>query len=184
MINHDDQLIRQAQRGDQEAFRQLVDQYKAYVFAIVLRFIKEHQEAENVAQEVFLQVYRSLPQYRFQGLKPWLGKIAVTKAVNWHRTRIRSPLQAEVPVNEEIPARQDLAGPEEIYLRKERQEKVRTVCRELPEVYRRTVVKFYLEEKSQQQIALEEATTVKTIESRLYRARQIFREKWGEQDGG
>jgi RNA polymerase sigma factor (sigma-70 family) len=67
-----------------------------------------------------------------------------------------------------------------IFLQKERQEQVEKVCLALPEVYRRTIEKYYLEEKSYQQIAAEDKITVKTVESRLYRAKKLFREKWEE----
>ena len=64
----EDILIKRAAAGDKEAFEQLVDKYKRYVFAIILNLIRDSFYAEDIAQEVFLQVYLSLPRYRFRRL--------------------------------------------------------------------------------------------------------------------
>jgi DNA-directed RNA polymerase specialized sigma24 family protein len=85
MVCDDEQRVQRFLSGDQEAFREIVDVYKAYVFAIILNFVKQQDEAENVVQEVFMQIYRSLPQYRFQSFKSWIGKISITKAIDWQR---------------------------------------------------------------------------------------------------
>lgn len=178
-------LVWRSCKGDQEAFAAIVNLYKAYVFAVILNFVHERDEAENIAQEVFLQMYRSLPRYRSQNLKAWLGKIALNKALDFQR-KMKKQSQEEFFTEEEelfkarnapIIPRDD---PEMIFLRKERQEQVEKVCLALPEVYRRTIEKYYLEEKSYQQIAAEDKITVKTVESRLYRAKKLFREKWEE----
>jgi DNA-directed RNA polymerase specialized sigma24 family protein len=68
-------LIKRVINGDQEAFRSIVEKYQNLVFAICLNIAGQRQEAENLAQETFLQVYRSLPRYRNQGFKAWIGKI-------------------------------------------------------------------------------------------------------------
>lgn len=174
----DDQLVKQAISGNEDAFRQLVDRYKAYIFAIVLNFIKDHFEAENVAQEVFLQIYRSLPCYRSQNFKGWIARIAVNKALDWQRAEKKRNVQPQL-VLEDWPQRCS-ATPEELIARKEEIRYLREICSALPSVYRCTVEKFYLEGKSQQQIAQEEGTTIKTVESRLYRARNLLKEKWKE----
>lgn len=174
----DEQLVKQAISGNEEAFRQLVERYKAYIFAIVLNFIKDHFEAENVAQEVFLQIYRSLPSYRFQSFKSWIARIAVNKALDWQRTEKKRNMQHQ-PVLDDWPD-QRCATPEELIEKKEEIRCLREICSALPSVYRCTVEKFYMEGKSQQQIAQEEGTTIKTIESRLYRARNLLKEKWKE----
>jgi len=176
----DTQLIRRCLSGEQEAFRLIVERYQGYVFAIILNLIRDKDQAENVAQEVFFQIYRSLRQYRNENFKSWIGKIAVTKAVDWCRKKKRQSNEEVVADVEAIggEARNSSQTPEELLLQKERREKVREVCDCLPEIYRRIMVKFYLEEKSYQEIAIEEGTGVKTVESRLYRGRILFRKEW------
>lgn len=176
----DTQLIRRCLSGEQEAFRLIVERYQGYIFAIILNLVRERDQAENIAQEVFFQTYRSLRQFRNENFKSWIGKIAVTKAVDWCRKNKRQS-QKEVVVDVENlggEVRGSAQTPEELLLQKERREKIRDVCDCLPEIYCRMMVKFYLEEKSYQEIALEEGTTVKTVESRLYRGRILFRKEW------
>jgi len=72
MIDHDN-IVRRAVQGDQEAFRSLVDEFKNLVYVICLNVIHDHYEAENLTQDTFLQVYRSLPKYEYRGFKPWLS---------------------------------------------------------------------------------------------------------------
>lgn len=182
MASNEELLIKKSLKGDQEAFRDIVETYKAYVFAIILNFIKERDLAENIAQEVFLQVYRSLPQYRFQNFKAWVGKIAAAKAIDQCRAGMK--YLREEPLKEFLILSDTGDGhpndPEEILIKKEKTNKIREVCKELPDVYRQTIIKYYMEEKSYQQIAAEEGITIKTVESRLYRARNLFRQRWGE----
>ncbi|MEL7564627.1 MAG: sigma-70 family RNA polymerase sigma factor [Dehalobacterium sp.] len=177
---NDTQLVRRCLSGEQEAFRLIVERYQGYVFAIILNLVREKDQAENIAQEVFFQIYRSLHQYRNENFKSWIGKIAVTKAIDWSRKKKRQSKE-EIVADVEVvggEVRDSSQTPEELLLQKERRERIREVCDCLPEIYRRMMIKFYLEEKSYQEIAREEGTGVKTVESRLYRGRILFRQEW------
>jgi RNA polymerase sigma factor (sigma-70 family) len=178
----DQQLAKQSLSGDQESFRQLVERYQAYVFAIIFKFVSQQEEAENIAQEVFLQVYRSLPNFRFQSFKSWIGRIAVTKSIDWKRKNAR--LAREQPLTEaaEFPVVSSLNSnlPEEIFFRQEDRKRVREICKNLPIIYSRVIIKFYFEGKSYNQIAQEENVSLKTVQSRLYRARIMFKQHWEE----
>lgn len=180
----EDQAIQRCLQGDKEAFQDIVEAYKGYVFAIVLNFISDRNEAENIAQEVFLQIFSSLSQYGKGSFKAWIGKIAVNKAMDWKRTQGR--LAREIILTQRFDAKNQTNGdfkrydPEEILLTKEKKLRVRETCAQLPEVYGRTMIKYFIEEKSYREIALEERVTVKTVESRLYRAKKLFRANWGE----
>jgi RNA polymerase sigma-70 factor, ECF subfamily len=70
------ELIERCRRGDETAFRELVDQYKGVVFALTARSIADRGRAEEVAQEVFLRVYRGLPHFRGESkLSTWIYRI-------------------------------------------------------------------------------------------------------------
>jgi RNA polymerase sigma factor (sigma-70 family) len=176
-----EQLVQKACAGDQEAFCEIVDLYKAYVFAIILHFIQDREEAENIAQEVFLQIYRSLPQYRCQNFKAWVGRIAVTKAIDQYRANLRFKREKAFPTEEilNLVPGNTRDDPETIFLQYEQKRRIEETCATLPKVYSRTIRKYYLEEKSYQEIAAEEGITIKSVESRLYRGRKLFRQKWG-----
>ncbi|MGI6587946.1 MAG: RNA polymerase sigma factor [Peptococcia bacterium] len=176
-----EQLIQKSREGDQEAFCEIVDLFKAYVFAIILHYTRDHEEAENIAQEVFLQIYRSLPQYRCQNFKAWVGRIAVTKAIDQYRTNLRFKREKAFPTEEilSLASCNTRDDPETIFLQGEQKRRIEEICATLPKVYSRTIRKYYLEEKSYQEIAAEEGISIKSVESRLYRGRKLFRQKWG-----
>lgn len=82
------QLIDGLQRGSQEAFRQLVDSYQSRVYNTVLAIVQQPEEAEDVAQEVFVEIYESIHRFGGDGkLTAWIYRIATTKALESYRKR-------------------------------------------------------------------------------------------------
>jgi len=178
----DNELIERHLIGDDEAFTTIISRYQAYIFAIILRFVNERQDAEDIAQEVFLQLYRSLPDKQEGELKSWIGKIAVNKAIDWKRSQKRRQALAECL--EQLSLVDDRSGGkiEQVILQREQELLLHQLCRGLSPPYRRVVVKYHFEGKSYQSIAREEGISVKTVESRLYRARKMMRDQWEEGD--
>ncbi len=178
-------LIKKAKDGDSIAFEDIVDKYKNYVFAIILNFIKDNQEAENVLQEAFLQIYLSLPKYKDDNFKGWIGRISANKSIDYIRKK-KAKFKEEVFENSEFlidNTRQvDFSTPEEILIEKEKTEEISKFCSSIPKIYEDTIRKFYLEGKSYEEIAFEEQVTVKTVASRIYRGKNMLKEKWSEKD--
>ena len=174
-------LIKKAIEGDEKAFEKIVDHYKNYVFAIILNFIKDHNEVENVAQEVFLQIFISLPKYESDNFKGWISRISSNKSIDWIR-RKKSKFKEEVMKDSqeiiENPKHSHVKTPEEIFLENEKTQEIKEMCSSISPIYEDVIRKFYLEGKSYEEIAGEEGVSVKTIASRLYRGRNILKEKW------
>lgn len=170
--------IRDEVANDGQAFAALVEQYQALVFALVMRFVSNREDAEDVAQEVFLQVFRSLPQCQPDHLKAWIGRVAVNKAIDWKRKQARSP--ETIPVQVEDLAGRDTESPEYSFIQLETEAHIRKLCSSLAPHYRRVLIKYHFEDKSYRQIAREEGISISTVESRLYRARKLLRRKWEE----
>jgi len=179
-VQQNDIDLKRLMNGDLQAFERFIEQYKAYVFAIILRFVNDPDDAQDIAQEVFLQLYRSLPQYRPDNLKAWVGKIATNKAIDGKRRRARQGEYLESNVEMPFGPRQAEMNPEQILIRLEKQERIKALCNELPPSYSRVLIRYYFDHQSYQQIAREEGISLKTVESRLYRARKILRERWEE----
>lgn len=175
----DGNRIEQDAGGGEKAFSQIVDQYKGYLLAIILPVIRDREQAQDVLQETFCQVYRSLPHFQGGNLKIWLSRIAVHKAVDWQRRqqRLRKELSAAAP-GELKPAAARSA--EDEYFNREENYRLAAVLNDLPPPYRLTLTGYFLEGKSYRQLADETGVTVKTVESRLYRARRMIREQMKE----
>ncbi len=85
---NDQELILSLQKGDQLAFKQLVETWQNMVFNTVIGIVQDIQEAEDVAQEVFIQVYQSIAGFRGEAkLSTWLYRISVTKALDAERKK-------------------------------------------------------------------------------------------------
>ncbi len=174
-------LIKRAVAGDEDSFNQIIETYKNYVFAIILNFIKDYGEVENVAQEVFLQMYISLPNYDNDNFKGWISRITSNKSIDWIRKK-KSKFKEEVLELTEIlveeSERDKVETPEQLLIKKEENEDLSNVLNSIPDIYREVLEQFYFKEMSYEEIATREDVSVKTIASRLYRGKNILREKW------
>ncbi|MDQ0273542.1 sigma-70 family RNA polymerase sigma factor [Cytobacillus purgationiresistens] len=177
----DQVLIQKVLSGNDHAFRLLVEKYRNDLFRTIYAVLRDQKEAEDAAQEVFLKIYHSLPKYENQGLKTWMTRIAVNHAIDMKRKRDRRredimesvDYDSIAPQNENIEAK---------ILSRERRELVRQRLNEMPDNYRIVIYDFYIKEKSYQQMAEEQNVQVKTIETKLYRARQWMKKHWKEDD--
>lgn len=177
-------LIKESIDGNEKAFASIVNNYKNYVFAIILNFIKDYGDAENVAQEVFLQIYTSLSSYNNDNFKAWIGKIAANKSIDWiRRKKARFREEAVENAIELIDSTSsDKNSPEVFIVDKERKEVLSRALNNIPEIYRVVIEKFYFQDMTYEMIAKEEDVPIKTIASRLYRAKIILKEKWREEN--
>ncbi len=177
----DRDLLKRIVAGDRQAFHRLIEQYGNLVFQAVFAVLRHPKDAEDISQEAFLQIHASLSQYRGQGLKAWITRIAVNKAIDFKRRRARQREELTDAIDQ-MPIRSGgSSGVETQLLLRERLARIRERIKELPPNYGEVVIAFYLEEKSCRRIALEQGIELKSVESRLYRARQWMRSRWKEE---
>ena len=178
----DDVLIEKIKNGNDHAFRLLVEKYRNYVFHKVYSVLRNEKDAEDAAQEVFLKIYTSLPQYEKQGFKTWISRIAVNHAIDMKRKQVRRQEDQQVEYEEEAGHAPPAQSVELLVIKKERRQLIRKRLKEMPPNYREVVDGFYIQEKSYQELAQEQDVQVKTIEVKLYRARQWMKKHWKEDD--
>ncbi len=164
-------LIRRITEGDQSAFRQLMERYHQLICYIVWQFHPTAAGIEDLVQEVYLRIYRSLPGYREKGsLKSWIGRITRNLCIDYLRmSKYRENSLEEV----DVIATQAL--PEDEILRTEVKEQVRDALNLLPEHYRVTVVLRYYYDFTYQEISETLDIPIGTVMSRLNKARQLLR---------
>lgn len=178
---NDEQWLLSFRAGNPAAFETIIKHYQGYVFAIILNLVTEN-EAADIAQEVFLQLYRSLPRFESNNLKAWIGKITVRKAIDWKRSHPR--FNKEINDIDITNVKDNITlMPDELIIKEDNRQRIQAICQNLPSRYGRVIIKYYYEDKSYQQIAREEGVNLRTIESRLYRARSLIRSKWKEEQG-
>jgi len=176
----DGSLIARFMRGDTAAFDSLFSKYQEYVYNIIYGIVGNVEESRDLAQEVFLQVYRSLPRFR-QGSRfaTWLYRIAVNRAVDAARGARRwkfLPLLNE-PSLANRAADADME-PESVFERKLQREAIQTVLMRCPVTHREVLVLRYYRGLSLEEIAETLGCTTAAAKVRLHRARRVFKENY------
>ncbi|WP_438435179.1 RNA polymerase sigma factor [Gorillibacterium sp. sgz500922] len=179
----DEAIVAAVLAGETEAFRLLVERYRMYLYHVALSVVRNPKDAEDVTQEAFLKIYSALPGYRQQGFKTWITRIATNQAIDQARKLRRRREEPDDPAFLGAEVMDDSLPPqEERLLDRERRELLHRRINELPENYRDVVLAYYFHEKSYQEIADMQNVQMKTVESKLYRARQWIRRHWKEEE--
>ena len=166
----DNTLIYRAQTGDEEAFADLMREHYAFVYAIVLKIVKNSHDAEEVVQDTFLNAYRGLAQLQdATKFKSWLGEIAQNCGRNWFRKQ-RGETVSINEVSEEILQTQD--SPDELLTRQEQRELIRRTMATLPQKDREIAHAYYLEGASYDELTSAHGLSYSAIASRLSRAKR------------
>jgi RNA polymerase sigma-70 factor (ECF subfamily) len=170
--------------GHDAALNDLMERHATPVFHFLCRMVGNEDDANDLAQETFARVFRARASFRTsEKFSAWLFSIAANLARNHFRWRSRHPnvsLEAETGDSEQtlgstLPANDP--APNEQALTAERAKAVRTAVNKLPEDLREAIVLCEWEERSVTEAAVILEATPKAVESRLYRARQILRER-------
>ena len=170
--------------GHDAALNDLMARHATRVFRFLCRMVGSEDDANDLAQETFVRVFKSSQSFRTtERFSTWLYTIAGNLARNHFRWRARHPNlsldaesgDSEQPLGGMLPA--TTPAPSEHALAAERVAAVRTAVGNLPEDMREAIVLCEWEERSIAEAAAILETTPKAVESRLYRARGILREK-------
>lgn len=172
----DTELIQRVQSGDEGSYRLLVERYQSLVYTIALRMVRDRTEAEDLAQDVFLKAYRTLGDFREEAsFKTWICKIATNRCIDWKRKHgVRQERTAQVEEAAWIPDT-SVERPEQALVRRETQAEVRKLIDEMPEKYRTILILYHFQNMSYQDIAEDQQISPRTVETRLYRAKQMMR---------
>ncbi|MNI26622.1 ECF RNA polymerase sigma factor SigW [compost metagenome] len=176
-------IVTRILEGDEDAFRELIHTYRNYLYQVIYTIIRHPKDAEDLTQEVLIRIYFSLPQYQHKGLKTWMTRIAVNKAIDFKRSAQHKLVEVTASLDEWIPkAMGSHQALDTKLLRDETSELVQHRLDELPQGYQNVLIDFYMKHKTYQQIAEEQGISIKTVESKLYRAKQWARTHWKEED--
>lgn len=162
-------LIAQALDGDERAYEALINRYKNGLYRHCFRFVRDEDEAEDVAQEAFIEAFVHLdrfnPQFRFS---TWLYKIATNLAL----MRLRKRRNVRMDEDELDCIMSDLPGAEDLAMQRELREAVDA----LPFNYRTVVAMHYWQGKSYSEIALHLGTSIGSIKGWMSRAKKQLKE--------
>jgi RNA polymerase sigma-70 factor (ECF subfamily) len=164
------ELLERCREGDEGAFRELVDRYKGLVFALVARSIQDRGRAEEVAQDVFVRVYRGLPSFRGDSqLSTWIYRITLNLLASERRPVPTEPLEGTGDVRREF-GKTDRAF-EDVTLR-DRMEKA---LGRLPANYQVLINGYYLKGMRYEDLADALGLPIGTVKTHLHRAKRQLR---------
>ena len=170
------EVVTRILNGDMRAFELLVKQYERLVFYVIRRLLKDQHAAEDICQDVFIKVHKSLVRFSFQSkLSTWIARIAYLTSVN-HLRKYNREKAADYPDDIEN-YHFTVETPEQLLTKKDTANYVEQLILQLPEKYRTVLTLYHLNEFSGAEI--EEITGMPegTIKSYLFRARKLLKEK-------
>ena len=176
----DQALVERVQRGDKSAFDILVRKYQHKVVKLVSRYVKDHQEVYDVAQEAFIKAYRALPNFRGDSaFYTWMYRIAINTAKNYLVAQGRRLPNVDIEAQdaeqfEGDSALKEYATPESMLRRDEIQNTVLRTIENLPDDLRTAIMLREIEGLSYEEIAEAMDCPVGTVRSRIFRAREAI----------
>jgi RNA polymerase sigma-70 factor, ECF subfamily len=175
-------LVTRCAAGDEVACTELVGEHQRMVYHLALHMLGDHEEALDLSQEVFLNVFRTIGRFRGQSaLKTWIYRIVINQARNrqrWWKRRHRSEqvsLDERLEVEGNMPAADDADDPHRMFGQKELAARIWSALGRLPFDQRTVVVLREIDGLSYDEIAFSLDVAVGTVKSRLTRARAALR---------
>ncbi len=182
-IQSDVDLMLRVKGRDHEAFRGLIERHQRAVINVIHRAIGDAWEAEDLAQRVFIQVYRSAGRYKPTAkFTTWLFTITHNMILNEHRRRHRRAAESLEALADPDDASAQFADaravdPSQEVAERELQERIQAAIQQLPEAQRTAVILCRFEGLAYEEIAAVLGCSVSSVKSLLHRARQTLKEQ-------
>lgn len=172
----DRSLVRAAVAGRRDAFNAIVERHQRSVYQVCYRFVGNHEDASDLAQDVFVRAWRALGQFKGEAaLSTWLYRIAVNLCLN--RVSLKTPPLEPLADNQFVDERHE--HPTDHLVREERARTVRRAIESLPNKQRATVILRTYQELSHQQIADILGSSVGAVKANFFHALANLRRTLG-----
>lgn len=174
-------IVKRCINGDKELFAELVSRYKNLVYSVILRMVTDNEEANDLAQEVFIKVYKNLdkyyPEYKFS---TWIMKITTNHVIDYRRKKKQDTVSFD-EVDYELCGG---VSPEEEYIKKEQNNGLNRLVGELPEMYKLPIVLYHQQGLSYQEIAEAIGEPLSKVKNRIFRGRKMLKKSLIEMKEG
>ena len=174
-------IVERAKLGDQSAFAALMDRYREPVFYMLLKMIKNNDDAEDLTIEAFGKAFNRIQQYSpSYAFSTWLFKIASNNCIDFirkkrvHLTSMDHAYTGDSGESIGIQVKGDGMDPEQTYIKQQKVQTMREVVEKLKPRYKDLIKKRYFEELSYEEIATEMDLPLGTVKAKLFRAREFL----------
>ncbi len=168
----DYELITACLNEDKNYFEELVTRYKNLVYSVVLRMINDRDEANDLAQEVFIKVYKNLdkyyPDYKFS---TWIMRIATNHVIDYRRKK----KQETTPIDEIDYELTSNGTPESDFIDAEEKQALQNIVGSLPDMYRIPIILYHQQGLSYQEISDVIEEPLSKVKNRIFRGRKMLK---------
>lgn len=173
MTTNDDQIIiNLINNGDTNAFSVLVDRYKDLVFTLAIRMMKNREEAEEVTQDTFIKIYKSLRKFKGDSkLSTWIYKVAFNSCLDRLKSYKREYLKVTIDEFTEHQVK-TIDNALDSLVEEERKQKIQDCLQQLPSEDSFLLTLYYFEEQSLDEIANVVGLTANNLKVKLFRSRK------------
>ncbi len=170
------ELVQGILNADPLAYRRFVKQYERLVFYLIRKLIDNPEDVEDLAQEVFMKIFKNLSKFKFESkLSTWIGQVAYREALNYLRkNKTKNDKLNSLENSGYLPDNDQ--NPEQKNISKDLSRLVQENVKKLPEHYRQVLVLFHLDEFSYPEIGEITGMPEGTVKNYLFRARKILKE--------
>ncbi|MEL6627534.1 MAG: sigma-70 family RNA polymerase sigma factor [Bacteroidota bacterium] len=180
----DRELVASAKRGESHAFETLLKKYRKSVYYMLLKMVRNADDAEDLTQEAFAKAFNSIEKFDSKfAFSTWLFRIATNNTIDFIRKKrvqtvsIDAPVEGEDGSSMRFDVRDDDLDPNAAMLKKQRSRYLHMAIEKLPEKYRVLVKLRYFEELSYEEIATELQIPLGTVKAQLFRARELLNQE-------
>jgi RNA polymerase sigma-70 factor (ECF subfamily) len=177
----DRELVTRAKKGDNAAFQRLLQKYKKSVYYMLLKMVKNPDDADDLTQEAFAKAFNSIEKFDSKyAFSTWLFRIATNNCIDFIRKKrvqtvsIDAPVEGDDGSSMSFDIRDDRLDPNDALLKKQRKKYLTLAIRRLPEKYRVLVELRYFRELSYEEVAQELDIPLGTVKAQLFRARELL----------
>lgn len=168
---------------DQQAFATLMKRYKKAVYFMILKMIRDADDAEDLTMEAFAKAFRNLHKFKKDyTFSTWLFRIATNNTIDFIRKKKLKTMSLNTTLSDDggnavtIDVEDDDNNPQDEYIKSQRKEMVRIFVDKLPAKYRKLVQLRYFDELSYEEIAVELEKPLGTVKAQLHRSRELLYE--------
>jgi RNA polymerase sigma-70 factor, ECF subfamily len=176
-------IIKRIKENDEQAFQEMVKKYQSLVIKTCYGFVHNSEDAQDIAQEVFIEVYRSIHKFRMESkISTWLYRISVNKSINYIRDHKKNKwlLSLDLLFESEMNNKQSSPIDDSPYDIMEKDEKKQLLYRSidnLPENQRIAFTLYKFEELSYKEISEIMNLSLSSVESLMFRAKKSLQQK-------
>jgi len=176
-MQNEKDTIERILNGDLNSFKILISQHERLVIGMIRRIIKDPNDIDDLCQEVFIKVFKSLRTFKHRSkLSTWIGQIAFTTAVN-HVKKVSGKKNVTVNLEAFENNYQTSDNPESILIQKSTSAFIQGEVAKLPIPYRAILTLYHLQELSYTEIGEITGLPDGTVKSYLFRARKLLKDK-------